>query len=91
VEYTSLMICFLLHELSTAETLLRIVGSFGDKWFPVTVGYTVTRAMFETDVTGHYLTPLDGLTANHFITLDSSEWAASRYRGYPTRDKGGRF
>jgi DNA mismatch repair protein MutH len=47
------------------------------------------RAVYEA--LGKFGAPLDGLTANHFITLDSSEWAASRYRGYPTRDKGGRF
>jgi hypothetical protein len=56
VEYTSLMICFLLHELSAADTLLRICGSFGEEWFPVTIGYTIARAMFEADVTAHYLT-----------------------------------
>jgi hypothetical protein len=67
MEYTSLMICFLLHELSTAETLLRIVGAFGNEWFPVTVGYTVTRAMFETDVTAHYLTLSPSEHARQYI------------------------
>jgi len=61
------MICFLLHELSTAETLLRIVGSFGDKWFPVTAGYTITRGMFETDVTAHYLTQAPAEHARQYI------------------------
>lgn len=55
IEYTSLMICFFLHNLSVAETLLRLAGSFGHAWFPVTVGYTITRTMFETDVTAHYI------------------------------------
>ena len=50
-EYTSLMLCFLLHNLSSAETLLQLSSSFGNDWFPVTVGYTIARTMFETDVT----------------------------------------
>lgn len=54
--YTSLMICFLLHELSAAESLLRICGSFGEEWFPVTSGYAIARTMFETDITAHYIT-----------------------------------
>jgi hypothetical protein len=39
VEYTSLMNCFLLHNLSAVETLLQISDSFGDSWFPVSVGH----------------------------------------------------
>lgn len=54
--YTSLMICFLLQNLSAAETLLRISSSFGSEWYPVTVGYTIARTMFEVDVTAHYIT-----------------------------------
>jgi hypothetical protein len=38
LEYTSLMTCFLLHNLSAAETLQRILDSSGGAWFPVTVG-----------------------------------------------------
>ena len=55
-EYTSLMTCFLLHNLASTEVLLRLVSSFGNDWFPVTVGYTIARTMFETDVTAHYIT-----------------------------------
>ena len=54
--YASLMICFLLQNLSAAETLLRISNSFGSEWYPVTVGYTIARTMFEVDVTAHYIT-----------------------------------
>lgn len=54
--YTSLMVCFLLHNLSSAEVLLRLSTSFGNEWFPVTVGYTIARTMFEVDVTAHYIT-----------------------------------
>jgi hypothetical protein len=54
--YASLMVCFLLQNLSAAETLLRISSSFGNEWYPVTVGYTIARTMFEVDVTAHYIT-----------------------------------
>lgn len=67
VEYTSLMLCFLMHNLSAGETLLRILGSFGDAWFPVTVGYAVTRTMFETDVTAHYLSQAPAERARQYI------------------------
>lgn len=55
-EYTSLMVCFLLHHLSSAETILRMSTLFGYQWFPVTVGYNIVRSMFEIDVTAHYIT-----------------------------------
>lgn len=54
--YTSLMVCFLLQNLSAAETILRISSSFDDEWFPATVGYTIVRTMFEVDVNAHYIT-----------------------------------
>lgn len=54
--YVSLMVCFLLQNLSASETLLRISSSFGDEWYPVTAGYTIARTMFEVDVTAHYIT-----------------------------------
>jgi hypothetical protein len=54
-EYTSLMICFLLHNVGAAEALLKLNNSFGNEWFPATVGYTIVRCMFEVDVTAHYI------------------------------------
>jgi hypothetical protein len=54
--YTSLMICSLLQNLSSAEALLRLSSSFGWEWYPVTVGYAIARTMFEIDVTAHYIT-----------------------------------
>ncbi len=54
--YTSVMVCFLLQNLSAAETLLRISSSFGSEWYPAAVGYTIARTMFEVDVTAHYIT-----------------------------------
>lgn len=61
------MLCFLLHNLSVAESLLRLADSFGHTWFPVTVGYTVTRTMFETDVTAHYITQAPTDRAHQYI------------------------
>jgi len=61
------MVCFLLHNLSVAETLLRTLGAFGNKWFPVTVGYSIVRTMFETDVTAHYITKAPTELARQYI------------------------
>jgi len=55
-EYTSLMICLLMHNLSAGQSILRLAESFGDEWFPATVGYSIVRPMFEIDVTSHYIT-----------------------------------
>jgi hypothetical protein len=54
-EYTSLMACFLLHNLSAAGALLHLQKSLKNDWFPSTVGYIIVRSMFETDVTAHYI------------------------------------
>ncbi len=67
LEYTSLMVCFLLHNLSSAEALLRLSDSFTTEWFPITVGYTVARTMFETNVTAHYITKLPKERARLYI------------------------
>jgi hypothetical protein len=66
-EYTSLMICFLLHSLSAAESILRLSASFGDEWFPATVGYSIVRPMFEIDVTAHYITKSPAERARQYI------------------------
>jgi hypothetical protein len=60
-EYTSLMVCFLSHNLVAAKTLLRLRDSFDADLFPVTVGYAIVRTMFEADVNAHYITkkPVD--------------------------------
>ena len=67
IEYISLMSCFLLHNLSSAKTLLRIFESFGTDWFPVTVGYTITRPMFEIDVTAHYISQSPLVRSQQYI------------------------
>jgi len=55
VEYTSLMLSFLLQNLSAADALLRLSTLFGKEWYPVAVGYTIARTMFEVDVAAHYI------------------------------------
>jgi len=55
-EYTSLMVCFLLQEISSVEALPHLANSFGDEWFPVNIGYMIARSIFEIDVNAHYLT-----------------------------------
>lgn len=55
-EYTSLMACFLLHQLSAAEALLSLQSLCGSVWFPAAVGYTIVRPMFEINITAHYIT-----------------------------------
>lgn len=67
LEYTSLMICYLLHNLSAGETLLRILDSFEDACFPVTVGYAIARTMFEADVTAHFISQMPAERARQYI------------------------
>ncbi len=67
LEFTSLMLCFLFHNLSAAETLLRISSSFGGDWFPVTVGYAIARTMFEADVTAHFIAQAPDERARQYI------------------------
>lgn len=53
--YTSLMVCFLLHNTVSAKSLLNLCKTFGSEWFPVTVAFAIVRTMFEVDVTAHYI------------------------------------
>jgi len=70
-EYTSLMVCFLKHSLSSADCLRRLHDSFGDDYFPTTVGYTIVRPMFEIDVTAHYITQEPSTRAHQYIEYES--------------------
>jgi len=67
LEYTSLMLCFLLHNLSAAETLVRILDVFRGAWFPASVGYVVARTMSETDVAAHYISKAPAERARQYI------------------------
>lgn len=55
VEYTSLLSCFLLHNLSAAQSLLSLLDAYGWEWFPSTVGYPIARTMLEVDIAAHYI------------------------------------
>ena len=68
-EYTSLMLCFLLHSKSAAESILRLARAFDDGWFPVTVGYIIVRSLFEVDVTAHYITNAPAERSRRYINF----------------------
>ena len=70
-EYTSLMICFLLHSVAAAESTLCLSKSFGPEWFPATVGYSIVRPMFEIDVTAHYITKSPAAYARQYIEFSA--------------------
>ena len=70
-EYTSLMVCFISHNLNSADCLLRLYDSFGDEYFPTTVGYTIVRPMFEIDVTAHYIARDPYKRAHRYIDYES--------------------
>ncbi len=55
-EYTSLMVCFMMHSVGATESLLALYDRFKDDWFPATTGYLIVRSLFEVDVTAHYIT-----------------------------------
>ncbi len=67
-EYTSLMVCFLMHNTGSVDALLRLQESLGSTWFPVTAGYIITRSMFETDVTAHYITHDRAVRSQQYIS-----------------------
>ena len=53
--YSNLMVSFLLHEMSSAESLLSLHHVVGEERFPVAGAYAIVRTMFETDVAAHYI------------------------------------
>ncbi len=67
MEYTSLMVCFLLHNISAAKSLLVLYDHYGNKNYPATVGYNIARTMFEIDVTAHYISKEPSLRAGQYI------------------------
>ena len=54
-EYTSLMVCFTMHTVGAAKSLLALHQQFGEEWFPATTGYLIARSLFEIDVNAHYI------------------------------------
>jgi len=69
-EYLSLMVCFLMHEMSAAESILCLYQSFSVEWFPATVGYLIARSMFETDVTAHYISQQSSDRVHRYILFE---------------------
>jgi hypothetical protein len=69
LEYTSLMSCFLLQNISAADTILRTCISFGKDWYPVNIGYAIARTMFEINVTAHYVSVSPADRAKQYISF----------------------
>ncbi len=70
LEYTSLMSSFLMHNVSSARSLLALYEASGVEWFPVSAGYIITRTMFEVDVTAHYISQLPQERARQYILYE---------------------
>lgn len=67
LEYTSLMVCFLLENLSASDVLLNLYKRYSKEWFPSTIGYIIVRPMFEIDVNSHYISKDPKLYSRKFI------------------------
>ena len=61
------MICLLMHNVTSADTLLKLLKAFGEDWFPATVGFAIVRPMFEVDVTAHYMSQNPAQRASQYI------------------------
>jgi len=55
IEYTSLMMSFMMYNLSACESLLKLATAFDNKWYPVSVGYIVDRSIFEVMINALYI------------------------------------
>ncbi|MEW6654488.1 MAG: DUF5677 domain-containing protein [Bacteroidota bacterium] len=71
IEYTSLMICFLLQNKTALTVLLKLFDSFGEEWFPVTIGYQIARSIFEVDINAHYMSINPTENARRYIGFES--------------------
>lgn len=69
-EYTSLMMCFMMHSRGAAESVLALHRRFGEEWFPVTTGYVVVRSLFEVDVTAHYISADPAARSRRYIGFE---------------------
>lgn len=70
VEYTSLMVCFLLHSKGSAESILALHERFGEEWFPATTGYVIVRSLFEVDVLAHYISRDRAARSSRYIVYE---------------------
>lgn len=70
IEYTSLMVCFLMHTVEAAESLLALHERFGDEWFPATTGYLIARSLFEVDVHAHYISIDPAVRSRRYIAFE---------------------
>jgi hypothetical protein len=69
-EYTSLMVCFMMHSVGASESLLTLHDRFGDSWFPATTGYVIVRSLFEVDFNAHYITQDPAKRSRRFIDFE---------------------
>jgi hypothetical protein len=69
-EYTSLMMCFLMHSKGAAESILALHKRYGDDWFPATTGYLVVRSLFEVDVNAHYISADPAARSRRYIEFE---------------------
>jgi hypothetical protein len=69
--YHSLMVCFLLQEMSSAESILRLAKSFGHEWFPINIGYMIIRSMFEVEITARYISKEPNARSKKYIDFSN--------------------
>jgi len=70
-EFTSLMMCFLMHNLSVAQSLLKLLEVFKEEFFPATMGFVAVRSMFEADVNAHYISLSPTERSRQFIDFEA--------------------
>src|SRR6185312_9499049 len=70
LEYTSLMLCFMMHGVESAESLLTLHDRYQDEWFPATTGYVVARSLFEVDVNAHYISGDPRVRSRRYIDFE---------------------
>jgi Family of unknown function (DUF5677) len=68
--YTSLMVCFMMHTVGAAESLLALHKQFGEEWFPATTGYLIARSLFEIDVNAHYISADPATRSRRYIDFE---------------------
>lgn len=67
IAYESIMICFLLQELSIANSLIRLFDEKNAQYYPSTVGYILCRSMLELDINAHYVSRNSKTMAQKYI------------------------